>query len=206
MSQATEYVSDETGAKFIAASQRPDGTWRKPRKVKEGFVPQEEVPVYETKGRQWVKSRPTGPVGLAPVVKEASPAAPMSKNAKKHARRKEKKKITEESVTEQLEVFTIEEPDFGEDPQSKSHNKAVKSQPVSSNLRPVPPNSDKGDSAGIEKKIKNLKKKIRQIDDLKAKIESGDLSVPDPDQINKVEKRSEFVDELEDLEVLLDTL
>lgn len=139
-----------------------------------------------------MKSRPTLPPGLNPAELETvkkSDSQPMSKSAKKNAKRKEKKKQHQHSTPEGT----------GSSEVSISQTLA-RTKLSEDSIKEAQAN----DKAAIEKKIRNLKKKLKQVDDLKTKIDSGEVKNPEKEQLAKIERRQELVDEIEYLELDLE--
>ncbi|XP_055335435.1 partner of Y14 and mago-like [Paramacrobiotus metropolitanus] len=103
-----QYSKDPSGATIIPASKRADGTWRKPIRVKEGFVPQDEIPAYKTKQEIIRTNIPSGPFGLDPADAPAQADKVLSKSAKKRAKQKEKKaQEHSEDVAEHMQSLSI---------------------------------------------------------------------------------------------------
>lgn len=139
-----------------------------------------------------MKSRPTLPPGLNPAELETvkkSDSQPMSKSAKKNAKRKEKKKQHQQSTPE------------GTGPSEVSISQTLARTKLSEDSIKEAQANDK---AAIEKKIRKLKKKLKQVDDLKTKIDSGEVKNPEKEQLAKIERRQELVDEIEYLELDLE--
>jgi partner of Y14 and mago protein len=164
------------GETFIPASRRPDGTWRKPIKVKDGYIPQEEVPVYETKASQ-VKTKqdeyrrvPPGAVFVEPVE--------VKKSQKDEKQKKEKKpsKLEIESIESQMKSIEI------------TNSKILEKRSTNANC-----------DDEIVKKVRKLKKSLRQIEELEEKLKMDKDFKLEKEQMEKINRKADLISELKEL-------
>ena len=185
-------MSDDQGKYEIKASMRPDGTWRKPRKVKEGYIPQDEVPKYESKGKLFGQQKPNLPVGFCPKVVAESRA-----NANSKTQQLQQKKTS----SGLLVIKKEQKKDKQSSPKTPTAIKAIKSQELEEifeDALEIDPLVD------IYKRLKRLRRKIRDIEVLEQKLNAGEKT--EKDQFEKIERKHEIMKEIHELEVERDTL
>lgn len=213
--------------KYIPASQRPDGTWRKARRVKDGYVPQEEVPLYESKGKQFMK-KPAIPVGMCPIVAQEAKAkrerqqnrqqqssAPNSvagilvlpnsndPNQKKKIQNANKNQLeSSKSSSKPSTVSTAAATTKSKNKSKKSGNAVSSSADVNSTLSDAINNLSVTQDDDVAKKLKKLRKKIREIEAIETKLATGELKNPEQDQLDKIGRKDQILDELKSLEQL----
>lgn len=214
-SQATGIVRDKHGVAFIPATQRPDGTWRKAQRVKAGFVPEEDRKRYETTasrnrrlgGIPGMSARPAAASSpsLSLTSAQTKPSKePMTKGQKKNLKKslQRQKKRDEKAAAEiqQQYHYLADENTSIEEVTSRLVTTSLNENKKSTTETGLPvalgrENNEKDDKA---KKIKNIRKKLRQIEDLENKIDSG--LEPDQMQLEKIAKKEAWLEELEALE------
>lgn len=192
-----------TPGKFIPASQRPDGTWRKARRVKDGYVPQEEVPLYESKGKQFTK-KPDIPVGMCPLMAKAA----------REKREKQEKKLLQKQLLQQQQQPAAQ--CNGATANAKKPKPAAttgqKKQPAAAAAGLPPPavrsvteavaSLDLNSVDDVQRQLKKLRKKIREIEAIEEKLKTGELKSPEQDQLEKVSRKPEIVKQIAKLELL----
>ncbi|XP_050418940.2 partner of Y14 and mago B [Patella vulgata] len=201
-----------TGETFLPESRRPDGSIRKARRVKAGYVPQEEVPVYENKGMQWLKGRSDLPVGLSPdlmlkarAAKDAVARGDDVEQPDVGSNKKKGKKKAGETTGKQANrqkkggnKKLEEDNDAVGDLLASVYGIKVTDEPAKKTVDQSGPNTD------ISRKLKNLQKKLKSTEKLEDKIKSGELKQPSKDELDKVARKGDLEAEIKQLQAQLE--
>ncbi|PNT77700.1 partner of Y14 and mago isoform X1 [Brachypodium distachyon] len=198
------------GERIIAPTRRPDGSLRKEIRIRAGYVPQDEVAIYQSKGALMRKSGPDVTPGYDP----ALDAKPKTKAAKRNERRKEKRHQQGSSTNDKGKSLDIEEADARETHTVlSSTNKqsdmvdsvaeqlsgvAISESPLVATPSTNATDNLQSESSApeIDKKIRALKKKIRLAE---AQVQ-GEPEKLKPDQLEKTKKIEGWREELKLLE------
>ncbi|KAF5193081.1 Partner of y14 and mago [Thalictrum thalictroides] len=192
------------GERVLAPTRRPDGTLRKPIRIRAGYVPQDEVAIYQSKGALLKKGKPEVPPGYDPVLD----AKPKTKAAKRNERKKEKKQQAAIEKGKDMGFEAVESKSKEVSSENGIHrSKVIESVACQMNTLSVSetstlPDLTESSNPGIpgvdlDKRIRALKKKIRLTESQQQKTDREEMK---PELLEKVEKLDDWREELKLLE------
>lgn len=169
LNQTSDILEDDKGY-YVPATQRPDGTWRKERRLKKDYIPQDEVAIYESKGKRFSANKPLLPPG-APVPMVAVP------------KQQKPKQVLVEKQPKQEKVKM---------PEIQKQNEKIK---------PIEKKPDEEPGTDPVKRVRNLKKKLKNIEELEIKVSEGHSI--DNDQRKKISSKNLVIKEIANLEAII---
>ena len=164
--------------------------------MREGYIPQDEVPAYKPRHRKEMDSLASLPPPGMSVEEVTSTNKPKTKSQKKNEKRKQKRlqaKAEAEGSDEDIVAATEGLHIADADGLGEGRREPVDTPPPALDSE-VQPEKEK------LKAIRALRKRLKQIEDLQARIDSGELKQPDKDQLAKLARKDELMAELLALE------
>ncbi|KAF2293746.1 hypothetical protein GH714_004458 [Hevea brasiliensis] len=156
------------GERIVAPTRRPDGTLRKPIRIRAGYVPQDEVAIYQSKGALLKKEMQSQvvPPGYDPDLD----VKPKTKSVKRNERKKEKR--LQAALEKGKNVEAMADGNMENEEPAEDVDLTEASDPSA-------PSQD------IEKRIRALKKKIRIAEGQQQKTAPEDMK---PEAVGEVGK------------------
>ncbi|KAK9864101.1 hypothetical protein WJX84_000928 [Apatococcus fuscideae] len=203
---------NDRGERVIQGSRRPDGTYRKEVRVKAGYVPPDEQAAFTSRGSQFRN----GPGRVPGLVLDDQPAQPAVRAKGKSAKRNEAKRKKKEEEVQQMDgklAFqtadlrledggdTSSPPQTGAAPRNLSNSNTGGSQqpqaagpfaalPTDAATSRAATGAAAGDQANLEKRLRALRKKLRQVEGLIEK--QANESTLTQEERSKVEHASQW--------------
>jgi len=192
VSSAGIAVDAVTGERYIPASRRPDGSMRREIRIRPGYRPPEDIEVYRNRAAEAWKNRGKGGVPGAEGLKDDSPAKSASASSNKNAKRREAKRRAKAAASQNDGTAESGDGKKATEVDNDSDKSKPDEQQQSAAAEPaVDPEIEK------EKKVRNLKKKLRQARELRDKKDKGESLLPE--QLEKVIKIQEIIRQLDAL-------
>ena len=181
-------ITSEGSARIIPATYRADGSMRAERRVKPGYVPPEDIETFKTRRQQNLGSN-SAPPGSPQWLKERQ-------NKKEQTEKRDNQKINREKAIDKKEI----EKQAHNDKRQNEHELKIEHS-ISGGI-----DTNEDGKVALEKteldsntrKMRALKKRIRQTQELQTKHQSG-IKL-DPDQLVKLRKLDQLCEELARLE------
>lgn len=185
--------------KIIPSTRRPDGTWRKEIRVKAGYTPQDEVGAFETTASRMKSGVKTIP-GYHPTGETKKPATktipgyhPIEAKRKSGPQNPPKHQKSNPSGDSSVQSNA----DDGKSTVDGTNNNLI------SEIQQMDLKKDETEEDPT-KRLRKIKKKLREINELEGRIQSG--SVPITDEIKrKIAQKGSLESEVTSIEASLES-